>query len=82
VKTTTIACDRCSATIDGTFSILEVRHGDLVRQFDAPLDLCSVCSGDLADFLKPTPFKLESSHEGVGASHAAPGCTIGELSTI
>jgi hypothetical protein len=62
MRTTTIACDRCSVTIDGTFSILEVKHGDLARQFDGPLDLCATCSGALADFLRsPEPYRLEAT---------------------
>jgi hypothetical protein len=64
VRTTTIACDKCSAEITGGHSIIEVKHGDLARQFDGLLDLCATCSGALADFLRPpTPFKLESGDD-------------------
>jgi hypothetical protein len=66
MRTTTINCDRCAVTVDSGFSILEVKHGDLVKQFDHPLDLCATCSGALMDFLKPTPFKLEAAPDVEG----------------
>ena len=60
-RTVRIACDRCSTEITGGHLILEVKHGDLVKQLDQPLDLCSVCADLFLDFVRPTPFKLETS---------------------
>ncbi len=63
MKTFTIVCDRCSTSIDGNHSILEVKAGDLVKQLGEPLDLCSVCADLFLDWIRPTPFKLESSSD-------------------
>jgi hypothetical protein len=68
VRTTTINCDRCNTTIDGTFSILEVRHGDLVRQFDQPLDLCASCADLFLDWIRPQKFGLVPATNGVNFS--------------
>jgi hypothetical protein len=79
----TISCDRCSSPISGGHSILEVKHGDLVKQFDQPLDLCAACSGDLMDFLRPPePFKLESSTDGAGSDLRISGRAIGSETVV
>jgi hypothetical protein len=61
MRTTTIACDRCSATIDGTISILEAKHGDLAKQLDQPLDLCASCADLFLDWIRPQKFELTTS---------------------
>ena len=73
-RTVQIACDKCSTAINGGHSIIEVKHGDLLKQFDGPLDLCQSCSGGLPDLLRPpAPFMLESSPDGVGGELRAKG---------
>jgi hypothetical protein len=61
MRTTTINRDRCSATIDSGFSILELKHGDLVKQLDQRLDFCSTCASEFIDSLKPRLFELETA---------------------
>jgi hypothetical protein len=80
-RTIRIACDRCSTEIIAGHSILKVTAGDLVKRLDDPLDLCSTCADLFLDWLRPAPFKLESSPDGVGASYPASGRTIAEKST-
>jgi hypothetical protein len=48
---TATCCDRCSAIILRGHSILDVKAGDLVKRFDAPLDLCLDCSIAFGDWL-------------------------------
>jgi hypothetical protein len=53
MRQVTRICDRCGAVLtDQPGSIVEVKAGDLTRQFSEALDLCSDCSGLFSDFLK------------------------------
>jgi hypothetical protein len=68
MRTTTIACDRCSTEITGGHSIVEVKHGDLVRQFDQPLDLCQQCCSEFLEWLRGShKFELAASEATASA---------------
>jgi hypothetical protein len=82
VRHTTIRCDRCSTPISGGHSIVEVKAGDLVKQLDQPIDLCSTFSGQFLDFLKPEPFKLGAVADGVRGDLGTLGRAIGDKTTI
>jgi DNA-directed RNA polymerase subunit RPC12/RpoP len=73
MKTTTIHCDRCGATILGGHAVLEVKAGDLVKRHDAPLDLCGACAERFEDFLRGS--HQGSPCDGLGAIEA-PACAI------
>jgi hypothetical protein len=52
-RITTIHCSRCSCTILGGHSILEVKAGDLANRVDEPyFDLCASCADRFLDWLR------------------------------
>jgi hypothetical protein len=57
----TIRCDKCLSAIAGGNSIIEVKAGDLVRQLDQPMDLCSECCAEFLDWLRSSKFELTTS---------------------
>jgi hypothetical protein len=41
------------------------------------MDLCSTCADLFLDWIRPTPFKLESPHDGVGRELRTQGRPFG-----
>jgi hypothetical protein len=78
-RTVHIACDRCSATIDGNHSVvaIDLVAGELKTRRDEPrIELCTSCGSAFLDFLKPEPFRLEAAADVVRDDVRALGRAI------
>ncbi len=55
MKTITITCNRCAATITEAGSIITIEAGNLRGRLHNPVDLCESCAGKLLEWLMTVP---------------------------
>ena len=72
MRTTTIHCTRCGATILGGHSIIELKAGALAYRHDEPIDLCGDCVERFGDWLKAPRENTE-----VRLTGERVGCAVG-----